>query len=52
MKKGVNFVKFFVATGKLNRFKLKNKDTITMCAVHLKLCQKPQSKANDSLVVL
>ena len=43
---------FFVAAGKLNRFKLKNTDIITTCAVYLKLCQRPQSSANDGLVVL
>ena len=34
---------FFVAAGKLNTFKLKNKDTMTTCAVFLKLPQKPKA---------
>ena len=43
---------FFVAAGKLNTFKLKNKDLITKCAVYLKLSQRPQSSTNYCLVLL
>ena len=46
------FLSFFVAAGKLNTFKLKDKDTITTRVAYLKLCQRPYSYGNDSLVVL
>ena len=52
MNERLNFVKLFVAAGKLNTFKLKNKDIITKCAVYLKLCQRPQSSTNYCLVLL
>ena len=40
---------FFVASGKLNTFRLKNKDTIITGAVFLKLCQRPLSSVNEGL---